>query len=276
MEIEKKHIIFLSLLVLLSGCKNDNSNVSNSSNGIVFSKKQRVIADQIISVFENNTPEIQYGYAENINDGRGITAGRAGFTSSTGDMLEVVKRYTELRPGNSLAIYLQRLTELADEQSDSTSGLEGLEYAWQNSANDKVFRDVQDEVVDEEYYDPAVEHCKELGIVLPLSLLNLYDACIQHGDGIDPDGLPTIISRTNNNVGGTPKSGTDELTWLREFMKIRISVLLNPYNEATQDEWAESIGRVNILIEICNSGNVMLTPPININPWGTEYIIPVE
>jgi hypothetical protein len=37
---------------------------------------------QITSTFENSTLELQYDYVENIGDGRGITAGRAGFTSA--------------------------------------------------------------------------------------------------------------------------------------------------------------------------------------------------
>src|SRR4051794_38398220 len=57
-------------------------------------------ADQLVSTFENSTPVIQYGYIENIHDGRGYTAGRAGFTTATGDFLDVVERYTKKLPGN--------------------------------------------------------------------------------------------------------------------------------------------------------------------------------
>ena len=38
-------------------------------------------ADELVSAFENSTTEVQYGYAENLGDGRGVTAGRAGFTT---------------------------------------------------------------------------------------------------------------------------------------------------------------------------------------------------
>ena len=65
-------------------------------------------AAQITSTFENSTTELQYDYAENIGDGRGITAGRAGFTSATSDLLLLVRRYTELKPDNPLAPYLPR------------------------------------------------------------------------------------------------------------------------------------------------------------------------
>src|SRR4051794_21747519 len=45
------------------------------------------VAEAITSVFENSTTELQYGYSVELDDGRGVTAGRAGFTSGTGDLV---------------------------------------------------------------------------------------------------------------------------------------------------------------------------------------------
>ncbi len=275
----KHFMVCVSMLATLFGCGGSsisNSFDSSSKTGIVFNQEQRNIADQIISVFENNTPVIQYGYAENLHDGRGITAGRAGFTSATGDMLEVIERYTVAVPDNPLAVYLPRLRELAEDEDGSTQGLEGLEEIWQERANHEVFRHVQDEVVDQYYYDPATAHAEFLGVSLPLTLLNFYDAAIQHGDGNDPDGLPAMINRTTSKVGGTPKNGIDEKLWLREFMSIRHSVLLNPNNQETQEEWSQSVGRVDTLIELYESGNILLTPPIVVDTWGDIFTIPVK
>ncbi len=44
--------------------------------------KQR--AASVISSFENSTTDLQYGYIENIGDGRGYTAGRAGLPQARG------------------------------------------------------------------------------------------------------------------------------------------------------------------------------------------------
>lgn len=268
----KSIIITLCLLTGMVACSRD----SDDDNGptVVFTAEQRILADQIISVFENNTPVIDYAYAENLDDGRGITAGRAGFTSATGDMLLVVERYTQLVPANPLAVYLPRLRELAAQESDSVTGLENLENAWRIAAQDSIFRAVQDQIVDEEYYWPAVDHAEELGLVFPLSLLNIYDTCIQHGDGDDPDGLPAIIDRTTAQVGGAPADGIDEHQWLQAFMTIRRSVLLNPYNPETREEWAESVGRVDALVTIFESGNVNLIPPIIICPYDSTFTLP--
>ena len=270
-----KRILLACLAAMALACGSDpTGGDGDGSDSAAFSDEERILADQIISVFENNTPLIDYAYAENLDDGRGITAGRAGFTSATGDMLEVVERYTEIDPDNVLAGYLPRLRELAAEESGEVDGLEGLEDAWAEAADDPVFRDVQDEVVDDEYYWPAVEHADALGLVFPLTLLNIFDTCIQHGDGDDPDGLPEIIRRTTEEVGGAPVDSVGECAWLDAFMEIRRSVLLNPYDPETQEEWAESVGRVDALRVIFEAGNMMLLPPVEINPWGTPFTLP--
>jgi len=272
------NIACLLLCFGLAGCHGNGGPEDNAtgetSQGVTFTQEQRIIADQIISVFENNTPEIQYGYAENLNDGRGITAGRAGFTSATGDLLLVVERYTQRVPGNPLARYLPRLRQLARAESGATAGLEGLEDAWQAAAGDQAFRDVQDEVVDEEYYCPAMHHSRQLGLAFPLSLLSLYDSCMQHGDGDDPDGLPALIRHATERSGGAPNTGSDERAWLSGFLDLRRSVLLHPANTETRAAWAESVGRVDALREILEDNNTMLTPPLVINPYGTAFTIP--
>jgi hypothetical protein len=52
------------------------------------------------------------GYAAALGDGRGITFGRAGFTTGTGDGLAVVEAYVKLRPvNNTLAPYLPALEQ---------------------------------------------------------------------------------------------------------------------------------------------------------------------
>lgn len=235
---------------------------------------QRQMADQIISIFENDTPELQYSYAENLDDGRGITAGRAGFTSATGDMLEVIEKYTERFPQNPLASYLPELRTLAANEDESTDPLQGLEQAWQQSAQDPEFRKIQDQVVDQEYYLPALAHAQAQGLSWPLSLLCLYDAEIQHGDGEDPDGVPALLARTQSQVGGTPLSGIEEDVWLAAFLQIRKADLLQPSNHETQAEWSESVGRVAALQSLLEQGKTHLSPPLSIAPWGDSFSLP--
>ncbi|KAL4422015.1 hypothetical protein ABPG77_005445 [Micractinium sp. CCAP 211/92] len=84
---------------------------------------QRRRADDFIIIFENSSLEPQYGYAANLNDGRGITFGRAGFTTGTGDGLLVVERYVEDRPqDNPLARYLPLLRRSMAARTQLESG----------------------------------------------------------------------------------------------------------------------------------------------------------
>ena len=53
---------------------------------------EKEIAMQLVSSAENTSLDwkAQYGYIEDIADGRGYTAGIVGFCSGTGDMLELI------------------------------------------------------------------------------------------------------------------------------------------------------------------------------------------
>ena len=175
----------------------------SSNGGLTPEQKRR--AEQFTSIFENDTIELDYAYAEKVKgDDRGITAGRAGFTTRDGDALEVVEIYTKKVPNNVLAKFLPELKRLAKEESDDTSHLKGYIDAWKEAAKDSVFRSAQDQVVDKEYYQPSVKHADEVGLKTALARAVLYDTIIQHGDGTDPDGLPALLKRTQKQVGGTP------------------------------------------------------------------------
>ncbi len=259
-------------LFLLSGCIKKGPDLDVSQ--IPFDAAKKVAADKIISCFENDNPDIQYGYIEDLNDGRGYTAGRAGFTTGTGDLLLVVQLYTNALPNNVLAQYLPTLQTLAASQSSSINGLEGLPNDWQLSANDSLFRAVQDQVSDSLYYQPTLVYAQELGLKYPLSLLCLYDACIQHGDGDDPDGLSAMIDQATKKCGGTPAEGKEEYKWLYHFNRVREKTLKHPDNEETQEEWSESVGRVDALERLRKDKNFLLDgPSIEVNPYGTNHTI---
>ena len=226
---------------------------------------QKLRAEQLISLFENGTTEIQYGFVKKLNDGRGITAGRAGFTTATGDAYEVVKRYAAKHPTTPLASYLPELKKLASARSDDTGNLSGFENAWEKAAQDQLFRDTQDEVVNEFYFYPAMRHADDLGLIFPLSRALIYDTIIQHGDGEDPDGLPALIRRTNTAAEGSPLTGLDEKEWIKTFLRIRREDLSNSYDESTRAGWAVSVSRCDVFSLIMKDNNYLLEGPIVIN-----------
>lgn len=114
--------------------------------------EQKHRCEQYTSIFENDTTDLQYAYCEDIHDGRGFTAGRAGFTTGTSDGYEVVKRYTAHKASNPLAKFLPELKKLDHSQSGSTAHLHGYCEAWKEAAKDAEFRKVQDQVSDEQYF----------------------------------------------------------------------------------------------------------------------------
>ncbi len=239
----------------------------------MYKRQQRRRADQLISVFENSTTEIQYGYAENIGDGRGVTAGRAGFTTNDGDALKVVRAYAAVAPDNPLARFAPELERLAASGSGDTGGLPEGEYiaAWKQAAEDPAFRQVQDEQVDQRYFGPATDQADRLGLTTALARAELYDASIQHGNGGEYDALPALIGRTTAKVG--PPSAAGERAWLDAFFDVRVDDLTNPANASTADEWRTSVDRVECLRRIAATGNDDLDGPFTVTAFGSGYTI---
>lgn len=114
----KKKVIYclLSLLmIVLYGCsqesKSSQKNVKKEPPVSLTDKDKKETAMELVSSAENSSLnwKKQYSYIEDIKDGRGYTAGIIGFCSGTGDMLEVVKNYTQEQPDNKLAKFLPAL-----------------------------------------------------------------------------------------------------------------------------------------------------------------------
>ncbi|MCX5792017.1 MAG: chitosanase [Elusimicrobia bacterium] len=238
-----------------------------------LSPAQKLRADMLISVFENSSLELQYGYIENLHDGRGYTAGRAGFCSGCGDLLLVAERYTELKPDNPLAGYLPRLNRLAALASASTAGLDGFPAAWRQAARDELFRSAQDAVSDELYYLPALTYAGQLGLKKDFSKIALYEAAIQHGTGSDPDGLGAMIERASR-AAKPPAAGGSERTWLGKFLKVRRAALAHPASAATGEAWAGSVGRADAMLAIYAAGNMDFSGPVALAPFGCQFVIP--
>jgi chitosanase len=231
------------------------------------SDAHKVTYDQFISVFENSTLDLPYADVESLNDGRGYTAGRAGFTSRDGDMLWVVEDYLTVNPSSAFSTLLSTLKTLSAKGSGSTTGLATLPSIWKAAAADINFRNSQDKISDQQYYTPAKAEAVKYEITSPIGVLILYDSAIEHGiDGAD--GVDDMISRM-------PARSTfaTEYDWLRAFLAVRRATLLNPKDSSTQGVWSASVGRVDTLLGVLNSANYALVTPITINPFGDTFVV---
>lgn len=240
--------------------------------GIGAQKADRltVVEDALVSIFENSTLEIQYGFLKDIGDGNGFTAGRAGFTSKTGDMLEVLQEYERLRPGSMLAKYIEPLQSVL--HTASTQPIAGLVSDWPLAAKrDPLFLKAQDLVNERLYRAPAEAMAQSLGLKLPLSRAAIYEAGIQHGYGEDHDSVAQIVDRTNRAVGGTPGDGVDEVKWLDAFIDMREQDLRDPANKEYGPIFLDAVDRAQAIRKIFTERNYDLAKPITVTVYGDTF-----
>ncbi|MFA7170705.1 MAG: chitosanase, partial [Candidatus Paceibacterota bacterium] len=223
---------------------------------------------QMTATLENSTTELQYNYAENINDGRGITFGAIGFCTGTYDGNILIKHYTTLNPNNNLAKYIPALNAIDDgphnsadgDGNASTTGLSGFIEAVESNT-DPLFRQAQIDMLDELYWDPALEIFNDIGGKNNLTMAYIYDMCVRQG----PDGAQDIIDEATDNVGGTPADGVNENTFLAEVFSVRDDVL--------EDEGLGDVDRNDGFKLVLNSGNVNLNTPYTFTAYGDSFTI---
>ncbi|KPM03967.1 hypothetical protein QR98_0024060 [Sarcoptes scabiei] len=227
--------------------------------------------EQYISIFENDSTDLQYDYCENLFDGRGYTSGRAGFCTGTTDSLQVIQLFTSYQSKNLLAKFLPELERLAKHFSGDVSKLSGYCKAWKESAKSPLFRQCQDYISDLLYYGPAMKEALRIGLTTALGKCAFYDTIIQHGGGIDPDSFGAIVKKTEKVMND--KMDPNEYDWLLRFLMERKKTLQNPHNKATASHWRDSVDRVNAMIGLLNQTNWFLTTPIHIKTRYHNLII---
>jgi chitosanase len=256
-----------------SGTGTGSGGSGGTSGGDAYlSAAQKQVMLGMTSIWENDTPKLDYAYAENIKDGRGYTNGYAGFCTGTGDAIQVIDCYDKKRSaadGNLMAKYMPALTAInsqfqstGQDQGD-TSTLDKLGNwvaDWAASANSAVtgadFKACQDQIVDLLYYTPAMQAASQLGIKQPLTRIALYDMWINQGDD-------TLVKQTNTALG-IKGAVTDENAWLQKFIELRRDVLAG---DAT---WKDSVDRIAGYEKARVRQNWDLSKPVDSNVKATQ------
>jgi chitosanase len=230
------------------------------------------LALQLTSTAENSTLEwsTAYAYVEDIGDGRGYTGGLIGFCSGTGDMLALVRRYTEGAPGNVLAPYLDALTAIMAAPYARRPKLShrlldpDFVPAWQAAAADPAFRQAQRDARDEVYWAPALAAAQADGVG-PLGLAIYYDVSVNHGPGDDAESFGGIL-RAARAARPTPARGGDEAAYLAAVVDARAAVL---------EDWGDlqPDGRVAAHRALLASGNLGLEPPVTWSMYGDRFTV---
>jgi chitosanase len=225
--------------------------------------------ERLTSIFENDTPTLQYTYCENIHDRRGYTFGFAGFCSGTYDGSLFLEEYARLKPGNVLASWLPAFraidagTHDAEGRNPSTAGLEGFPEAFRACGSDPTFRQAQQNLVERLYWGPSQRIARRMGARLPITRGELYDATINHGE----DGAAALARQTTRTLGGSPRGGVDERAWLAKFLALRLALL------RSDGTWKHSIGRVRVYQRLLDEDNVNLERPIRVEVYGDRFTL---
>ncbi|MFI5735576.1 chitosanase [Kribbella sp. NPDC051587] len=227
---------------------------------------KKEIAMKIVCSAENSSLDwkAQYKYIEDIDDGRGYTAGIIGFCSGTHDMLELVELYANRKSGNILAKYLPALRRV--DGSDSHSGLDpNYTKDWATAAKDTVFQQCQNDERDRVYFNPAVSRGKSDGI-RALGQFCYYDAIVMHGDGDDGTSFGGIRKRALGKAK-PPAQGGNETTWLNAFLDARVWAM-------KQEEAHSDTSRVDTAQRVwLRNGNLDLNTPLDWKVYGDSYHI---
>jgi chitosanase len=227
---------------------------------------KKEIAMQLVSSAENSSLDwrAQYGYIEDIGDGRGYTGGIVGFCSGTGDMLALVRYYGTIAPKAGLLRFLPALKRV-----DGTASHAGLGSAfvasWRASAANAAFRAAQDHERDRVYFSPAVSQgvADHLGV---LGQFIYYDALVMHGPGADPDSFGGIRAAALKKQK-SPAQGGGEVAYLDAFLDARKAAML-------REEAHSDTSRVDTEQRVfLRAGNLDLHTPLSWSTYGDRYVI---
>ncbi|MFG3005338.1 chitosanase [Streptomyces calvus] len=229
--------------------------------------RKKELALAVVASAEHSTTDWRstYGVVEDRGDGCGYTAGIIGFCTGTHDLLTLVGRYTEDRPGNALAPYLPALRTV--DGSDSHEGLDpGFTAAWAAEARVPAFRAAQEAERDRVYFDPAVRLAKLDGLGT-LGQLVYFDAMVLHSPDTDPDGFYGLRERAMERAD-TPAEGGAEETYLDAFLDVHRATMLSrrPDGDTSRVDTAQR--------RFLRAGNLDLDTPLVWEMYGERHRLP--
>jgi len=231
------------------------------------SPAKKEIAMKLVSSAENSSLDwkAQYGYIEDIGDGRGYTAGIIGFCTGCGDLLKLVEYYTKIQPNNVLSKYIPALKKIGSFD-DTHAGLDpNFTKDWKTAAKDAKFQEAQNYERDRVYFNPSVNVAKSDGL-RALGQFIYYDAMVVHGPGNDSMSFGGIRSAAMKKAK-TPAQGGDEKTYLLAYLTARTAVM-------KAEEAHEDVTRIDTAQrKFLNEGNYTLTPPLSWSVYGDKFTI---
>lgn len=253
----------LLVVVVVGGWYLQARPVTYRANQTIRTGQLRATTFALVSSAENSTTDYhrQYGYIQDIGDGRGYTAGIIGFTTGTGDLRQVVQRYTQLRPHNGLARYLPALRHAVGSATHRGLGAPFV-AAWKHAAHDQKLVQAQDEILNQQYMRPTLRAAKQDNLG-PLGQYIYYDALVVHGPGNDASSFGGIRRQAKRHAK-TPAQGGDQAHYLRVFLHYRSRVM-------RQEAAHHDLSRLTAQRQFIRQHNFGLQRPLHWTMYGDHY-----
>lgn len=222
---------------------------------------QRYAIDCILAIFETGRipSSASYSTCTILKDGAGISYGKHQCTDRAGSLDAVVKKYIELGGVHAAALqaflpYLAANKSCAENPSGPWSAeTQSLVNLLKTAGQDPLMQKAQDEVFDRDYWMPAVNICKEAGLVTALAHAVVYDTCIHSG----PGGVANIRRRF---AAVPPAKGGDEKQWVNQYLQAREEWLKASANELVR----KTTYRMDAFQVLVATGNWDLALPITV------------
>jgi chitosanase len=228
---------------------------------MTLTTSQKHAIDCVLSIFETGRVPTAASYATCtiLADGAGISYGKHQCTDRAGSLDLVVKRY--IAKGGKFATELKACEPLLASNASTkenpkgpwTAPVANLVNLLKQAGADPVMHAAQDEVFDEQYFTPALNHAASVGAVHPLTVLVIYDTCIHSG----PGGVTMI---RNKFAAKSPANGGDEKEWVKAYINARRAWLLANANPLVQ----KTVYRMDALMELVNANNWELVLPFKL------------
>jgi chitosanase len=223
----------------------------------LITQDQKKVIDSVLSINETGKlpSPTAYSTVTILKDGAGISYGKHQSTDRSGSLDAIIMRYLDLdgAMASSFDPYIAKLSANFSSKVDPVnppSDVKALMKLLADSGKDPLMQRAQDEIFDEQYWNPAVLKGQAMKLVLPLSYLALYDTSIHSGPG-RIDALRKVFPER------PPVTGGDEKAWTKAFLKARYTWLRSSSNTLVQ----RSADRVTAILKIADNDNWTLKTP---------------
>lgn len=228
-----------------------------------ISSDQKQTIDIILCVLETcKLPSAEaYGMVTVLKDGAGITYGKHQSTDKSDSLDKILWRYID-RKGEYAFSLRSFLDELANNETTKfdpdnlppwvTQLMELLHQA----GSDPIMQQAQDEIFDEEYWEPAFRQGVAMGMKEALTYAVIYDSYIQ--------GSFSTVRRKFSEV--PPAKGGKEKVWTQAYLNARAEWLMAHPNKLVQN----SVYRVVELKKLITADNWTLETPFTMRGLKVE------